>query len=43
MIEEISGNPAFAQKADTVEAEVVAGRQLPNGAARALIQHFRAS
>jgi len=41
LAEEISGNPAFARKAAAVEADVVAGRQLPNGATRALLQHFR--
>jgi len=41
MVEEISGNPAFARKAAAVEADVVAGHRLPNGAARALVQHFR--
>lgn len=41
LAEEISGNPAFARKAAAVETDVVAGRQLPNGAARALVQHFR--
>ena len=41
LAEEISGNPTFARKAAAVEADVVVGRQLPNGAARALVQHFR--
>jgi putative protein kinase ArgK-like GTPase of G3E family len=43
MAEEISGDPAFARQAAAIETDVVAGRHLPNGAARALIQHFRAS
>jgi LAO/AO transport system kinase len=43
LVEEISGDQAFARKAAAVEADVVAGRQLPNGAARDLIQHFRGS
>jgi LAO/AO transport system kinase len=41
LAEEISGDPAVAAEARSIEEEVAAGRQLPDAAARALIRRLR--
>jgi LAO/AO transport system kinase len=43
LAEEISADGAVAAEARKIEADVAAGRALPNAAARALIRHFRGS